>query len=173
MNSKKLETVVGAFVLLGLVAVAYLALKIGAGSFVGGDTMVVHARFSNAAGVNPGSQVVISGVTVGRVDAVRLNPVDFSAVVDMRLRKDLKLSTDSMVSVKTSGLIGDKFLAIRPGADDELIEADGMFTETESTVDIESLISRFAFGSVQKSDDKSAAPAPAAGAASSSETPSP
>ncbi|MBE2215534.1 MAG: outer membrane lipid asymmetry maintenance protein MlaD [Opitutaceae bacterium] len=167
MNSRKLETVVGAFVLLGLIAFATLALKIGAGSFVGGDTMVVHARFANAAGVNPGSQVVISGVTVGRVDAVRLNPADFSAVVDMRLRKDLKLSTDSMVSVKTSGLIGDKFLAIRPGADDELIAAGDTFTETESTVDIESLISRFAFGSVQKSDE-TAAPAPTSSPAKTS-----
>ena len=158
MNSKKLETVVGAFVLLGLVAVAYLSLKIGAGSFVGGNTMVVHARFANAAGVNPGSQVMISGVTVGQVDAIRLNPADFSAIVDMRLRRDLQLSTDSMVSVKTSGLIGDKFLAIRPGADDEMIAAGDTFTETESTVDIESLISRFAFGSVDKKDDKPTTP---------------
>lgn len=117
--------------------------------------MVVHARFANAAGVNPGSQVVISGVTVGRVDGVRLNAADFSAIVDMRLRRDLQLSTDSMVSVKTSGLIGDKFLAIRPGADDELVSAGHTFTETESTVDIESLISRFAFGSVQKTEAKS------------------
>jgi len=158
MNSKKLETVVGAFVLLGLVAVAYLSLKIGAGTFVGGDTMVVHARFANAAGVNPGSQVMISGVTVGQVDAIRLNPADFSAIVDMRLRRDLQLSTDSMVSVKTSGLIGDKFLAIRPGADDEMIAAGDTFTETESTVDIESLISRFAFGSVDKKDATPATP---------------
>ena len=159
MNSRKLETVVGAFVLLGLIAVAVLALKIGAGSFVGGDAMGVHARFANAAGVNPGSQVVISGVTGGRVDAVRLNPADFSAVVDMRVRKDLKLSTDSLVSVKTSGLIGDKFLAIQPGADDEMIGAGDTFTETESTVDIESLISRFAFGSIdRKADDKPANP---------------
>ena len=161
MNSKKLETVVGAFVLLGLIAVAYLALKIGAGSFVGGDTMLVHARFSNAAGVNPGSQIMISGVNVGTVDAIRLNPADFSAVVDMRVRRDLQLSTDSIVSVKTSGLIGDKFLAIRPGADEEMIAPGGTFTETESTVDIESLISRFAFGSVQKPGAGAAADTPA------------
>lgn len=152
MNSKKLETAVGAFVLIGLIALAYLALRIGAGSFVGGDTVLVHARFANAAGVNPGSNVVISGVTVGRVEAIRLNPKDFSAVVDLRLRRDLQLSTDSLVSVKTSGLIGDKFLAIQPGADTELIAAGDTFTETESTVDIESLISRFAFGNVQNQE---------------------
>lgn len=152
MNSTRLETAVGAFVLVGLAAIAWLALKIGAGSFVGGDTMVVHARFTNAAGVNPGSNVVISGVTVGRVDAVRLNPKDFSAIVDMRVRRDLELSADSIVSVRTSGLIGDKFLAIRPGGDSEIIGPGGMFIETESTVDLESLISRFAFGSVEKKD---------------------
>ncbi len=159
MNSRRLETVVGAFVLLGLIAVATLALKIGAGSFVGGDTMLVHARFSNASGINPGSQVVISGVTVGRVDAVRLNPTDFSAVVDLRVRRDLQLATDSLVSVKTSGLIGDKFLAISPGVDDELITTGGTFYETESTLDIESLISRFAFGSMDNKDANPKTPA--------------
>lgn len=158
MNSRRLETVVGAFVLLGLIAVATLALKIGAGSFVRGDTMLVHARFANASGVNPGSQVVISGVAVGRVDGIRLNPADFSAIVDLRVRRDLELATDSLVSVKTSGLIGDKFLAIRPGVDDELIAPGGTFFETESTVDIESLISRFAFGSMEKKSDGAATP---------------
>lgn len=160
MNSRKLEIAVGVFVLIGLIAVATLALKIGAGSFGGGDTITVHARFANAAGVNPGSNVMISGVTVGRVNAIRLNPVDFSAVVDMSLRKDLQLSTDSIVSVKTSGLIGDKFLAIRPGADDEMVTAGGMFTETESTVDFESLISRVAFGGLNKPEEKADTPTP-------------
>ena len=115
MNSTRLETTVGAFVLLGLIAIAYLALKIGGGSFVRGDTMVVHARFNNAAGVNPGSNVVISGVTVGRVDAVRLNPQDFSAVVDMRLRfglSDVQYNDFTVVIVlnvagRTIGMVVD------------------------------------------------------------------
>lgn len=151
MNTSRLETAVGAFVLVGIIAVAILSLKIGAGTMIGSDTYPVQARFTNVAGVNPGANVVISGVTVGRVDSVHLNTDDFSAIVDLRIRKDLKLTTDSIVSVKTSGLIGDKFLAIQPGVDDTLVKPGGMLTETESTVDIESLISRFAFGSVNNS----------------------
>ncbi|BET65759.1 outer membrane lipid asymmetry maintenance protein MlaD [Opitutales bacterium ASA1] len=154
MKISRIETAVGAFVLVGIVAVAYLALKIGGGTFGGSDTYPVFARFSNAAGVNPGANVSISGVVVGRVEAVRLDPETFAAVVEMRLRNDLKLASDSIVSVKTSGLIGDKFLAILPGVEDELVEARGTFTETESTVDLESLISRFAFGSVDNQKEE-------------------
>jgi phospholipid/cholesterol/gamma-HCH transport system substrate-binding protein len=153
MNQARLETTVGLFVLAGLAAVAWLALKIGGGSLTGVDTYLVHANFSNVAGVNPGSNVVISGVTVGKVDAVRLDFVNFRAVVDMRVRADVKLPTDSIVSVRTSGLIGDKFLAIRPGGETELVGEGGTLTETEPTVDIESLISRFAFGDVKKKEE--------------------
>lgn len=154
MNNTRLEMTVGAFVLAGIVAVAFLALRIGAGALMGVDTYMVQARFTNVAGVNPGANVVISGVTVGQVDNVSLNFDDFSAVVTLRIRNDVKLSTDSIVSVKTSGLIGDKFLAIQPGGEDEIVQPGDMLTETESTVDIESLISRFAFGSVKPAEEK-------------------
>ena len=154
MKTKQLELVVGAFVLCGLAAVAYLALSIGGGTLMGTDTYVVSARFSNISGLNPGAKVAISGVAVGKVDAVRLNNDDFSAIVDLRLRSDVQLPMDSIVSVKTSGLIGDKFLSVQPGADLETVEPGGMLTETESTVDIESLISRFAFGGVEKKDEQ-------------------
>ena len=154
MKTNKLEITVGAFVLVGIIAIAYLALKIGAGTMIGGDTYTVFARFANAAGVNPGSNVSISGVVVGRVESISLNFDDFSAIVEMQVRKDVRLATDSIVSVKTSGLIGDKFLAIAPGVDDEVVAPGGTLTETESTVDIESLISRFAFGSVKTTEEK-------------------
>jgi phospholipid/cholesterol/gamma-HCH transport system substrate-binding protein len=153
MNPRRLELTVGAFVLCGLLAVAYLALRIGAGALIGTDTYVVSARFANVAGLNPGAKVSISGVTVGKVDTVRLNSDDYSAIVDLRLRRDIRLPSDSIVSVKTSGLIGDKFLAVQPGADDETVPPGGMLTETESTVDIESLVSRMAFGGVKGKED--------------------
>ncbi len=152
MNTSRLELSVGAFVLTGLIAIAYLALKIGAGAFGGGDTYAAQARFANAAGVNPGANVTIAGVTVGRVDGVRLDPADFSAIVELRLRRDVRLPVDSIVSVRTSGLIGDKFLAVQPGVEDELVAPGGMFIETESTVDLESLIGRMAFGGAQNKE---------------------
>jgi len=162
-QQSKLELIVGMFMIVGIAAVVYLALRIGAGTLVGGDTYELQARFSNTGGLNPGSNVVISGVPVGRVEAITLNTTDFSSVVRLRLRKDLKLPTDSIASIKTSGLIGDKFLALSPGADDEVLAPGALITNTESTVDLESLISRFAFGDVK---DK-----PAAAATPSAETP--
>lgn len=158
MKQSKLEPVVGVFVLVGLVAVAYLALRIGAGALVGGDTYVLKARFSNAGGLNPGSNVVIAGVPVGRVESIALNPADYSAMVELRVRSDVKLPVDTIASIRTSGLIGDKFLALSPGAEDETLPPGALISDTESTVDIESLISRFAFGNV----DAKPAEAPAA-----------
>lgn len=152
MNYRKLELSVGTFVVVGLAAVAYLALKIGAGALMGAETYVVQARFANVAGLNAGANVAISGVTVGRVANITLNTENFGAIVDLEIRKDLALSIDSIVSVKTRGLIGDKFLAILPGVEDEIVQPGGMLTETESTVDIESLVSRMAFGGVEKEE---------------------
>ena len=147
MKQSKLELIVGAFVLLGLTAVAYLALRIGAGALVGGATYELRARFTNCGGINPGSNVIVAGVPVGRIKAIELNPKDFSAVVTFNVRKAFKFPTDSIASIKTTGLIGDKFLAISPGGDIEYLAPGSLITDTESTVDLESLISRFAFGS--------------------------
>jgi len=150
MKQSRLELIVGVFVLAGVAAVAYLALKIGAGTLVGGDTYTLKARFTNSGGLNPGSNVIVSGVPVGRVEKVTLNPADYSSVVEFTVRKDVKLPADSIASIKTTGLIGDKFLALAPGGDDQFLAAGALITDTESTVDLESLISRFAFGNVEQ-----------------------
>jgi phospholipid/cholesterol/gamma-HCH transport system substrate-binding protein len=147
MKQARLELIVGTFVLFGLAAVAYLALRIGAGTLVGGETYELQARFTNSGGLNPGSNVIVAGVTIGRVKTIELNPKDFSAVVTFNVRKAVKLPTDSIASIKTTGLIGDKFLALAPGGDSEFLAPGSLITDTESTVDLESLISRFAFGS--------------------------
>ncbi|MET0262283.1 MAG: outer membrane lipid asymmetry maintenance protein MlaD, partial [Rariglobus sp.] len=152
MKQSKLELIVGVFVLVGLAAVAYLALRIGAGALLGADTYVLKARFTNAGGLNPGSNVLIAGVPVGRVDSITLNAEDYSALVQLSVRKDVKVPADSIASIKTSGLIGDKFLALSPGGDDQMLTAGSLITDTESTLDLESLISRFAFGNVDKPD---------------------
>ena len=152
MKNTKLELSVGIFVLLGIVAIAYLTLKLGAGSMVGGDSYLIETRFANAGGIHPGSSVLLSGVTVGRVEGVRMDPSDYSAIVTLKLRKELRLPADSMASVKTSGLIGDKFIALSPGADETFLKAGERITLTESAVDMESLIGKMAFGSVSSVD---------------------
>lgn len=152
----KLELIVGVFVLAGLAAVAFLAFKLGAGSLMGSDTYLVQARFSNLGGLNPGGNIVIAGVSVGRVESVRLNAADYSAIVELRLRTSVRLPADSIASIKTSGLIGDKYLAIAPGGDARMLAPGEVITETEPAVDLESLISRFAFGSVKTTSSKDA-----------------
>ena len=155
----QLELVVGVFVLTGLVAVSYLALKIASGSLLGGDTYLVSAEFANIGSLNPGGNVLVAGVPVGKVQAVRLDPKTFRAIVELRLERSLQLPSDSSAAIKSAGLIGDKYVAVVPGADSDLIPPGGKITETESDVDLASLISKVAFGSVQsdkpdKSDKK-------------------
>jgi phospholipid/cholesterol/gamma-HCH transport system substrate-binding protein len=150
MKLPKLELLVGAFVLAGLAAVAWLTVKLGARSFVGGDTYAVEARFDNAGGLNAGANVVVAGVPVGRVEAIRVDPQDYSAIVTLRVLAGLRLPADSMASIKTSGLIGDKFVALSPGADEAHLEPGERITLTESSVDLESLIGKMAFGSLDK-----------------------
>jgi phospholipid/cholesterol/gamma-HCH transport system substrate-binding protein len=150
MKQTKLEFLVGVFVLIGLAAVAYLTLKLGAGSLLGGDTYMLEARFTNTSGLNAGSNVVVAGVPVGRVEEIRVETTDYSAIVTLRVNSGLHLPTDSMASIKTTGLIGDKFISLSPGADETFLTPGTRITMTESAVDLEGLIGKMAFGSVNK-----------------------
>jgi phospholipid/cholesterol/gamma-HCH transport system substrate-binding protein len=150
MKNTRLELSVGIFVLLGIAAVAYLTIKLGAGSLIRGDTYLIEARFANAGGLHPGSSVLLAGVTVGRVEEVRMDPSDYSAIARLRVSAKLRLPTDSMASIKTAGLIGDKYVSLSPGADDTYLAPGTRITMTESAIDLESLIGKMAFGSVDK-----------------------
>lgn len=158
MKQTKLEFLVGVFVLLGLAAVAYLTVKLGAGSLLGSDTYALEARFTNVSGLNTGSNVVVAGVPVGRVESIRMEPEEYTAIVTFRVMTGLKLPTDSMASIKTTGLIGDKYIALSAGADETYLEPGARITMTESSVDLESLIGKVAFGSVSEEKDKASPP---------------
>lgn len=144
-----MEFLVGLFMITGFVAFGYLALQLGEVSlFNGSKTYTIIAQFDNIAGVKKGSSVQVSGVVVGTVSKIWLDD-DGVANVALQVEKDLELSIDTMASVKSQGLIGDKFIALSLGGDDELFKDGGVLTDTESSVDIESLISKFAFGGVK------------------------
>jgi len=150
MKNTNLELSVGLFMLVGIAALVCLTIQVGTGSLTGGDTYLIESRFSNAGGLHPGSSVTLAGVTVGCVEDVRMEPSDFSAIVTMRVLADLRLPTDTMASIKTTGLIGDKYVSLSPGADDTYMEPGTRITLTESAVDLESLIGKMAFGSIEK-----------------------
>jgi phospholipid/cholesterol/gamma-HCH transport system substrate-binding protein len=155
MKTAQMERFVGLFVLSGIACVSYFALQFGSAQWRALDTYPVEARFTNASGIVPGSQVAIAGVPVGSVTGLKLGE-DFSAVVEFKLRKDVKLPTDSVASIRGHGLLGDKYIALAAGSAEELLTAGGRLTDTESSVDLESLLSRFAFGSMQS--EKKATP---------------
>jgi phospholipid/cholesterol/gamma-HCH transport system substrate-binding protein len=161
MKPSKLELLAGLFVAIGIAAITWLTVKLGAGAMMGGDTYTIEARFTNAGGLSTGGNVVVAGVPVGRVEGIRVDAADFSAIVTLRVLSHLKLPTDSIASIKTTGLIGDKFIAIAPGADETNLKPGDRIVDTEASVDLESLIGKMAFGSVDKGADEEAQEAPA------------
>jgi phospholipid/cholesterol/gamma-HCH transport system substrate-binding protein len=158
MKNTKLELSVGFFMLLGIAAISYLAIQVGTGSLISGDTYLIESRFTNAGGLHAGSSVMLAGVTVGRVEGVRIEPSDYSAIVTLRVLSLLRLPTDSMASIKTTGLIGDKFVSLAPGADETYMKSGMRITLTESAMDLESLIGKMAFGSVENDQVKKETP---------------
>lgn len=149
MKKGTIEIVVGLFMLVGFAALGYLALQLGEVRWLsGGDTYILRAEFDNVSGIKKGASVQVAGVVVGSVEEIELGPENF-AVLGMRLENKIQVPIDSIASVKSQGIIGDKYIQISLGGDDELFEEGGVVTETESAIDIESLISKFAFGSAK------------------------
>lgn len=143
------ETIVGLFILAGFAALCYLALQLGEIElFSSSRKYIIEAEFDNVSGVKAGAAVQVSGVVVGSVDSLRLNE-DSYAVLSLKLDKGIEVPVDSIASVKSQGIIGDKYIQISLGGDEQMLAAGEGITETESAVDIESLISKFAFGSAK------------------------
>ncbi|WP_163339711.1 outer membrane lipid asymmetry maintenance protein MlaD [Desulfopila sp. IMCC35008] len=143
------ETIVGLFILAGFAALCYMALQLGEVElFSSSRNYIIEAEFNNVSGVKAGAAVQVSGVVVGSVDRIHLNE-DSYAVLSLKLNKEIAVPVDSIASVKSQGIIGDKYIQISLGGDEEMLAAGELITETESAVDIESLISKFAFGSAK------------------------
>jgi phospholipid/cholesterol/gamma-HCH transport system substrate-binding protein len=141
-----MELGVGLFMVVGIVALAYLSVNLGRVDIMGQRGYVVYADFPSVGGLKSGAAVEIAGVSVGRVQSIGLK--DYQARVTLRIDPDVKLQTDAIVSIKTKGLIGEKFVLISPGGSDKIVPAGGRMTEVEAPVDIEELISKYVFGKV-------------------------
>jgi phospholipid/cholesterol/gamma-HCH transport system substrate-binding protein len=149
MKQNTLELAVGVFMLIGFAAFVYLALQLGEVPFLRqGSTYVLKAEFDNVAGIKKGASVQVAGVTVGEVAEVALSSTE-AALLSLRIEKTLVVPLDSIASVKSQGIIGDKYIQLNLGGDEKKFQPGETIRETESSVDIESLISKFAFGSAQ------------------------
>jgi phospholipid/cholesterol/gamma-HCH transport system substrate-binding protein len=146
MEKTKMELVVGLFVLIGIVCLGYLSIKLGKLEVIGGDLYEIEAQFTSASGLKPGATVEIAGVEVGRVKAIGLK--EDRAIVKLGIDKDTKLYTDTIASIKTRGIIGEKFLALSPGGGGDSLKAGDMIRDTESGLDLEELVSQYVHGKV-------------------------
>jgi phospholipid/cholesterol/gamma-HCH transport system substrate-binding protein len=143
---KRLEFSVGIFLIIGVLCLGYLSLTLGNFGF-GRDRYEVSASFSTVSGLKPKSQVMMAGVAIGEVQRIQLR--DGHAQISMGINKNVKLEEDSIASIKTMGIIGDKYVTIAPGASDAYIQNGGIIRETQPPLDIENLISRFVFGNME------------------------
>ncbi|MBM4125754.1 MAG: outer membrane lipid asymmetry maintenance protein MlaD [Nitrospira sp.] len=147
MEKTKLELIVGVFVLAGIVCLGYLSMKLGKLELISGDIYEVEAPFNSASGLKPGATVEIAGVEVGRVKSILLK--NDQAVVRLAVHNEIKLYSDTFASIKTRGIIGEKFLALSPGGGGDPLQAGGTIRDTESGLDLEELVSQYVHGKVK------------------------
>ena len=146
MDRTKVNIAVGIFVILGIVALGYLSVSLGQISFLSGSGYYVTADFPSVGGLKAGSTVEIAGVEIGRVESIGL--ADYQARVTLRVHSGVKLQEDVIASIKTKGLIGEKYIRISPGGSEKIIGPNGKIREVEAPVDFEELLSKYIFGKV-------------------------
>lgn len=141
-RSSMRDFLVGLFVLAGLGAIAYLSINVGGLSYGGPGGLTVYAVFDQTGGLKPRAPVQIAGVKVGQVTAITLDK-SFRARAALDLDKSLRLPADTSASIVTSGLLGDRYISLQLGGDEQLLKDGDEITFTESAVILERLIGKF------------------------------
>ena len=156
MKKYSMETAVGIFVVIGLLCVGYMTITLGKLPLFGEETYPLYARFTSVSGLRIGSSVEIYGIQVGSVTSLSIDSERQMGVVGMRVGKETKVYDDAAATIKSAGLIGDKYVKIDPGGAGVVLRPRGVITQTSVPADIEDLIGRYAFGDVKKEPDKAA-----------------
>ena len=148
MKKASIETAVGLFVFIGILCVGYLTVKLGKMEILGKDYYFLKAYFQSVSGLKVGANVEMAGVPIGKVEAIRLDAERLTAQVRLKIQSDVVVTDDTIASVKTAGLIGDKYIKLSPGGSDLVLKPGETIIETESALDLEELISKYVFGGV-------------------------
>ena len=149
MSEKKLQVIVGIFMVIGLFSVSYLAIQLGELNLLGSERYLVNAKFTSASGLRVGAYVEAGGVPVGLGGKIKFDTDDYLAVVTMAIDNNVHIHEDAIASIRTAGIIGDKYVKITPGGLD-FLEPGGEITETEPSINLEELISKYVFESGDK-----------------------
>ena len=146
---KKIEMIVGAFVLVGIISISWMAIKLGQIGGIGSTGYPLQAVFTDAGGMRSGSDVMMAGVVIGRVGEVVVNERS-RAKLTLLINDDISITSDAIASVRTKGIIGERYIRISQGGDDEMLLAGDEIEETESAINIEDLVSKYIFSSSQE-----------------------
>jgi len=151
MRMRYIELSVGAFMVLGVIAIVLMAFRVSGLSVQGsGDTYTVKAHFENLGGLTEKAKVSMSGVTIGRVSKIYLDKEWYSAVVEMEIDKSMStLTSDTSASILTAGLLGEKYVGLTVGAEDDYLKDGDWIDDTQSAIVLEELIGRFLFNSAE------------------------
>lgn len=147
MKRINLEITVGMFLLAGFISFSWLAVKMGEINPFANETYPITARFTSISGLKEGSTIELAGVIVGKVSKIELDAGEYEAVVHLNIDKTVELSDDSIASIRTSGIIGDKYIKLTPGGSEIMLEASDEIGETESAISLEELVSKYIFES--------------------------
>ena len=150
MKQFNVEYAVGLFLIAGLLCLFWLAMELGGVTSGGNDTYSLRARFVSASGLKPGADVELAGVVVGQVTSIYFVAEDYEAEVKLSIAKNVKLQDDAIASIRSTGIIGGKFLKITPGGSDIILGPGDEILETESSVNFEELLSKYIFSSDSK-----------------------
>jgi phospholipid/cholesterol/gamma-HCH transport system substrate-binding protein len=154
MKKYAMETIVGIFVALGIATIGYMTVKLGHVSLFGDETYPLYAKFTSVSGLRAGNPVNMLGIEIGKVEALRMDQENQQAVVEMKIQKGMKVYDDAIASIKTEGLIGDRYVSIDPGGGGSVLEPGGTITQTQPAVDIADLVGKYAFGDVKDAKDE-------------------
>jgi phospholipid/cholesterol/gamma-HCH transport system substrate-binding protein len=145
MKKMNLEMIVGLFLLAGFASFSWLAIKMGDISFFMEESYPVTARFISISGLKEGAVVELAGVKVGKVSSISLDGSEYEAVVELDISDEVKLQDDSIASIRTAGIIGDRYIKLTPGGSEDYLAPGGEIVETESSISLEELVSKYLF----------------------------
>ncbi len=148
------ETVVGIFVVIGLLAIAYMTVKLGNVGFLGEKSYSLYAKFTSVSGLRVGNPVNMLGLEIGRVESFKMDQEKQVAVVELKFNNGIQIFDVAIASIKTEGLIGDKYISIDAGGGGDMLADGDTITDTESPTDIMDLVSKYAFGDVGSGEEE-------------------
>ncbi len=150
MNKYRYETVAGIFVLIGLVCVGYMTVKLGRVKLLTHDFYPLYAQFNSVSGLRAGNPVETLGIQIGEVVGFRLDQEKQVVMTEFKIREGIKVYEDAIASIKTSGLIGDRYVSLDAGGSGSILKPGGTIIQTESPPDLSDLIGKYAFGDIGK-----------------------